>query len=148
MAMTESHPVDFKVRDNRYVIIAICHGVKLSISKIWGKFYGSFCRDLDKHQLVNHVFSKEGKVCDIRCNFCKIAGHNRTLDAETIRFNENVFLLEPAKKMTVVALKLDVAECTVAQHVASNANMCLVVFFIASSGHFKELLKFGFSRWD
>jgi len=67
------------------------------------------------------------------------------LDSEAVQLNENMFLLEPAKKMAVIASKLDVTEGAVAQHVASDANVRFVVFFVVGCGHFKELLKFVFT---
>jgi len=91
------------------------------------------------------VFTKVGKVRDVRCNFCKIADCNQMLDSRTVQLNKNAFLLEQAKKVAIVAVKLDLAECTVAQHVASDENVRFVVFFVVSGGHFEELVKFGFA---
>jgi len=50
--------------------------------------------------------------------------------------------------MAVVAMELDLTECSVAEHVASDAYVRFALFFITGHRYFKELFEFGFARRD
>jgi len=52
---------------------------------------------------------------------------------------------EPDKKIAVWAVELDVAKRSVAEHVASNADMHLMLLVIADGQYFEKLLENGFS---
>jgi len=54
-----------------------------------------------------------------------------TSQSMPIRFNEYLLFLEPSK-ITIRALELDVAKGAIAEHVASNADVHLFLFFYAS----------------
>jgi len=71
-----------------------------------------------------------------------VAYGNRSVNPKAIRFDKNTFFLEPCKKVTVVAVEFDVAESLVAQHVASDAYVRLVLLFDSNGRrYFKKLFK-------
>jgi len=67
-------------------------------------------------------------------------------DAQTIQINKDLLLLKPIKKMVLCALEFDIALGAVAEDVASDAHIRLVLFFDTKCRYFKEFLEGGFAH--
>jgi len=91
------------------------------------------------------VFSKINKVGDGRIDFGEVSNSCWMISPQTVGFYEDEFLLDPCKQLVFRAVELDTAEAVVAEHVAADANMCLILFVIASGQHIEEFLKFIFA---
>jgi len=60
------------------------------------------------------VVSKFGKVSKGWCNFREVADSYRSIEAQTIRLDEDFGFLKPSKEVAIVASELYVAEGAVA----------------------------------
>jgi len=85
------------------------------------------------------------EVCESWRNFDEVTNGDQAIDPQTIGFNKYSFLLKPVKKVLVLALKFDTSKAVVAKHVASDANMQLVLFLDLKGRHFEELFEFAFA---
>ncbi len=91
------------------------------------------------------MHTKVGKVHEGGSNLGEVASGYRAVNAQTIRFEKDAFFLQPCEEVAVRASKLDVAEAAVAQDVAADAYLCLVLFFEANGCHLKVLFEFSLS---
>jgi len=130
---------------DRDVIVAIRHGINLGLFQVWGQFNCSGSIDLDKHKLVNQIIMKVGKVSDRWRNFGEVSDSYRAFDAQTVRFKEYSFLLQPLEKMAISTSELDVAEALTAENMAANTYLCFILLVEVSRQHFKILLELRFS---
>jgi len=71
-------------------------------------------------------FTKIGKMGEERVEVGEIPYHDRAVRSKAIGFKKYVSLLKPGEEVVVFAAEFDIAEGTIAQHVASDAHVCLV----------------------
>jgi len=109
---------------------------------------GCFSIDVDQHELVDEMVAEVAEMSDGGCDFCKVADGGWSIDPQTVRFKKDVLFLEPCEKMAIGAVKLNVADASVAEHMAADAYVRLVLFFDASGGYFEEFFEFGLSGWE
>jgi len=145
VAMAQPYLVLFKGQKDWYKVIAICHGINLHLFEVQREFDSSCSINVNQHELINKVVMKISKVSKSGCNFREVSNSYRSIDAQTIGFNKCFLFLEPCKKIAIRASELDVSKGTIAEHMASNADMHLVLFFNASGWHFEKLLEFVFA---
>jgi len=127
------------------VLVSVRHRLKLRLFEVRGECNGRVRINLDQHQLVGKMIAKIRKMGEIGSEFCEVTDCRRTIETQSIGFDENALLFEPGKKVSVFAFKFDVAEASVAQHLAADANMRRALTFAACSGHFEVLFEFFFT---
>ncbi len=88
------------------------------------------------------------KVGEFGCNFDEVANGDWMVNSQAVSFNKDTFFLKPSKKVIVRTVEFDVSNAVVAKHIASNANMHLVLFLDPKGQHFEELLEFAFACWN
>ena len=91
------------------------------------------------------MITKVGEVSKRRFDLGEVPDRHRSFHSKAVRFNKDTGLLEPRKEVIFITFKFDTAEASVTQHVASNANVRLVLFIDPHGRHFKKLLKFSFA---
>jgi len=133
--------INFKVRKNRDEVIAVRHCFELGLFQVRGEENGSGSVDINHRKLRMKFVAKVGEVGEDWVNFCEVSDSYRAIRAEAIGFDEDVRLLYPCEEVVVFAAELNVAEAAVAQHVASDAHVCLILIIVPHGGHFEELLK-------
>ena len=67
------------------------------------------------------------------------------INAQIIGFKEDMFLLQPGKKVPFRAPNFDVAEASVAKYMTTNAYLHLILMLDVGGQHFKVFFEFGFS---
>jgi len=68
------------------------------------------------------------------------------LNPQTVRFDKDMCLLDPSKQVVVSTVEFDVTEAAVAEYVAADAYVHLILFAILCTiQHVEEFLKLGFS---
>ena len=143
--MSKACMINLKVWKDRDVIVAIQHGINLCLFQVWSQFNCSCSIDVNKHKLVNKIFTKVGKVSNRWHNFGEVSNSYWVLNAQTIRFKEYSFLLQPIEEMAFGALKLDVAEAAVAKNMAVDAYLRFILSFNMGRRHFEILFELRFS---
>jgi len=133
--------VYFEVRQDRNIIVSIRHRVDLGLLEVRGEVDRGVSIDLDHQQLIGEVFAEVGKVSKFGCNLCKVAYGDRTLDTQAIRFKEDFVFLQPCEKSGRFAVKFDVTQGSVAEHVATDAHVLLFLSFGARGRDCEELFK-------
>jgi len=146
-AMADSRSVQFKVWKNRNKLVPIRHRLELRLFKVRCQGECGFVIDFNQHQLVHEVIAKVLEVGDVGWDFRNMSDGCRALRPQTIRLKKDSCLLEPGEKVIVLALELDVSEGAVAENVAANANIQLVLVEGASGRYVKKLLKVGLAGW-
>ncbi len=71
-------------------------------------------------------FTKIGKMGEERVEVGEIPYHDRAVRSKAIGFKKYVSLLKPGEEVVVFAAKFDISKVAIAQHVASDAHMCLI----------------------
>jgi len=87
------------------------------------------------------------QVGDIGCDFCEIPDSCRTFRPQTVGFDKYSCLFKPGEKVIVRALEFDISEGAVAENVASDADIQLVLGEDASGRYGEKFLKFGLAGW-
>ena len=87
------------------------------------------------------MITKVDEVGEFRDDLREVTYGYRTLDTQAVGFNKDPFLFQPGEEVVVSAFEFYIAEAAVAEHVASDAHVRLVLFFDASRRDFEEFLK-------
>jgi len=78
----------------------------------------------------------------------EVANCDQSFNPQAIRIDKNTFFLKPGKQIVFFSFELDLAQASVAHHIAANADVRQVLFFDTSGGNFKEVLEGSFSCWN
>jgi len=143
--MAKMCAVDFTVRKDGNELVSICHGFQLHLFQVRCKFDSSSCINVNQHELLDKVVAKISQVGKRGCNFCEITDRDRAIDAQAVRFDEDFFFLKPCQKISIRASEFNVAKCAVAEHVATDEHVPLVLFFNAGR-YLEKLLKCFFAE--
>jgi len=84
-------------------------------------------------------------VGDGRFNLCEVADCHGSVDAQTVRFDEDAGFLQPREEVIFVTLKLNVTKAPVAEHVTADTNVCLLLCIDSRGQYLEKLLKFSFA---
>ena len=78
-------------------------------------------------------------------DFREISDCDGAFDAQAVRFKENLFSLQPSEEITIRAAEFDVAQAAVAENMAADTDLRLVLSFEMYGCHFKILFECCFS---
>jgi len=81
----------------------------------------------------------------IGCELGEITNCHGSFDTQTVGFDENTGVLQPREEMVLFTVELYVAKTSVAKHVATDADVRLVLFIDPRGRYFEEFLKCRFA---
>jgi len=145
--VTEPCAIKLKVREDQNVVIAICHHFELCVFEMRSKFHCGFCCNLNQHQLVDEVLTKFTRLVSSGAIFMKYPIVVRQSVPKLSDLIKMHACLSQARKVVVFTAELDVAKASVAEHMASDAYILLVLCVDLSCRHSEKFLKVRFSSW-
>ena len=91
------------------------------------------------------MFLKVCKVGYVGCNFGKVPHRLGAIHSQEVRFDKDMFLLDPHKKIVGGAVVLDAAEGAVAEEFAADADIRFILFLDSGRRYVAEFLEFVFA---
>jgi len=121
--MSEARPINLELREYCSVLITIRHCFKLRLFEVRSEVNSGLCINVNQQKLIGQMILKVCEMDDVSSYFCEVPNCDQMISAQTVRFEENLFFLEPIQEMSICALEFDVANAAIAHHMAANADM-------------------------
>jgi len=91
------------------------------------------------------MITEVGQVRISASNLGEVSNRCQTMNTQAVRFKEDSLFLEPGKKISIFAAEFDVTQALVAQYMAADANLGLVLALDARCRYLEIFFEFGFS---